>query len=178
MEWKTRITELLGCRYPILQGALSGFGNWQLAAAVAEAGARGTLTAAVSRTPEKLREDVKRFKDATGGKQAWVNLSFTSCPQIENMLEVCIEEGAGVETSTYKPDSLAPRIKEAGLKWVHKSARMKDAFHAQCKGCHSDRREKDEDLMASEKRAPVVCDGCHVPKKEEEGAMHKKEEKK
>jgi hypothetical protein len=50
---------------------------------------------------------------------------------------------------------------------------LKDVFHAQCKGCHSDRREKDEDLMASETRAPLVCDGCHVPKKKEgEEAKH------
>jgi hypothetical protein len=48
---------------------------------------------------------------------------------------------------------------------------MKDAFHAMCKGCHADLREQDEDLMASEKRAPVVCDGCHVPKRKGEGAM-------
>jgi hypothetical protein len=47
---------------------------------------------------------------------------------------------------------------------------MKDCFHAQCKGCHADRREKDEDLMASETRAPMVCDGCHVPKHKEEEA--------
>jgi NAD(P)H-dependent flavin oxidoreductase YrpB (nitropropane dioxygenase family) len=39
-----------------------------------------------------------------------------------------------VETSAYKPDALAPRIKEAGLKWIHKSARVKDAIHAEALG--------------------------------------------
>ena len=47
------------------------------------------------------------------------------------MLDVCIEEKVPVETSAYKPDALAPRIKEAGLKWLHKAARIKDAVHAQ-----------------------------------------------
>ena len=133
MEWRTRVTELLGCKYPILEGAYAGFGNWQFAAAVAEAGAHGLITASVSRTPEKLREDIKRCRDATDGTFG-VNLSFGVCPQIEEMLEVCIEEGVQVETAIYKPDSLAPRIKESGVKWIHKTARVKDALHAESLG--------------------------------------------
>ena len=68
MEWKTRVTELLGCKYPIIEGAFGGTeGTWQLAAAVAEAGAHGTITASCSRTPEQLREDIRRCRDATDG---------------------------------------------------------------------------------------------------------------
>ena len=130
MEWKTRITDLLGCKYPILQGAYAGFGKWKFAAAVAETGAYGLITAAASRTPERLREDIKRCRDATDGSFG-VNLSMGTCPRIEEMLDVCIEEGVHVETAVYKPDVLAPRIKEAGLKWVHKAARIKDALHAE-----------------------------------------------
>lgn len=130
MEWKTRVTELLGCKYPILEGAYAGFGNWQFAAAVAETGAHGLITASVSRTPEQLREDIRRCRDATEGSFG-VNLSFGICPRIEEMLEVCIEEGVQVETAVYKPDSLAPRIKEGGVTWIHKTARVKDAIHAE-----------------------------------------------
>jgi nitronate monooxygenase len=36
-----------------------------------------------------------------------------------------------VETAIYKPDSLAPRIEESGLTWIHKTARVKDALHAE-----------------------------------------------
>ena len=133
MEWKTRLTELLGCKYPILEGAYAGFGNWQFAAAVTNAGAHGTITGSVCRTPEKLREDIKRCQDATAASAGsfGVNLSFGICPQIEDMLEVCIEEGVPVETAIYKPDALAPRIKEGGIKWIHKTARVKDALHAE-----------------------------------------------
>ncbi len=130
MEWKTRVTELLGCRYPILEGAYAGFGNWQFAAAVADTGAHGVITASVSRTPGQLREDIRKCRDATDGSFG-VNLSIGICPQIEEMLEVCIEEGVQVETAIYKPDALAPRIKEAGVRWVHKTARVKDAQHAE-----------------------------------------------
>ncbi len=30
MEWKTRVTKLFGCKYPILKGAYAGFGSWEL----------------------------------------------------------------------------------------------------------------------------------------------------
>jgi NAD(P)H-dependent flavin oxidoreductase YrpB (nitropropane dioxygenase family) len=130
MEWKTRVTELLGCKYPILEGAFAGFGNWQFAAAVAETGAHGLITASVSRTPERLQEDIKRCRDATDGSFG-VNFTLTGSAPFEEMLEVCIEEGVPIETAAYKPDALAPRIKEAGLKWIHKSARVKDAIHAE-----------------------------------------------
>ena len=132
MEWKTKVTELLGCQYPILQGAIAGLGNWKFAAAVANAGAHGTITGAVSRTPERLREDIRKCREASAGAPGTfgVNLSIGMCPQIEEMLEVCLDEGVPVETSLYKPDALAPRIKEAGAKWMHKAARMKDALHA------------------------------------------------
>jgi len=98
MEWRTRITELLDCKYPILE--------------------------------EQLREDIRKCRDATDGSFG-VNLSIGICPQIEEMLEVCIEEGVQVETAIYKPDALAPRIKESGVKWIHKTARVKDALHAE-----------------------------------------------
>lgn len=133
MEWKTRVTELLGCRYPILQGAMARLADWKLAAAVARAGAHGTITGAICRTPEKLREDIRRCKEAVAGSPGTfgVNLSIGLCPDIEQMLEVCIEERVAVETSVYKPDALALRIKQGGIRWIHKAARVKDAVHAQ-----------------------------------------------
>ena len=130
MEWKTKVTGLLGCKYPILQGATERLGTWQFAAAIAEAGAHGTITASVSKTPEQLRDDIRRCKDATNGTFG-VNLSIGICPQIEERLEVCIAEQIPVETALYKPDALVSRIKQSGLKWIHKTARVRDAVHAQ-----------------------------------------------
>ena len=56
MDWKTRITDLLGCKYPILEGAYSGIGNWEFAASIADTGAFGEQRAraahAAGRTPE------------------------------------------------------------------------------------------------------------------------------
>lgn len=130
MEWKTRITKLLGCRYPILQGAMERWGDWRMAANVASTGAHGVITASISKTPQNLRDDIRRCREATTGTFS-VNLSIGLCPQVEDMLEVCIDEKVPVETSVFKPDALAPRIKQSGLPWVHKSARIRDAVHAQ-----------------------------------------------
>ncbi|MBN1663301.1 MAG: nitronate monooxygenase [Deltaproteobacteria bacterium] len=133
MEWKTAVTDILGCRYPILQGAMERLADWRLAAAVANAGAHGIITGSISRTPEKLREDILTCKEATAGAPGTfgVNLSIGLCPDIEKMLEVCIDEKVPVETSVYKPDALAPMIKQGGIPWIHKAARVKDAVHAQ-----------------------------------------------
>ncbi len=130
MEWTTRITKLLGCKYPILEGAYGGIGNWKFAAAVADTGAYGLITASVSKTPEKLLEDISKCRNATNGAFG-VNLSIGICPRIDEMLEVCIDEGVPVETAAYKPDAFAPRIKEAGITWIHKAARVNDALHAE-----------------------------------------------
>ena len=137
MEWKTRVTELLGCKYPILLGAMGGLGTWELAAAVANAGCHGTIS--VSRTPEKLREDIKRCREATAGSDGTigVNLSIGVCPQVEKMLEVCCEEGVILETAMYKPDAFVPRIKEAGLTWIHKATLVPDALHVEKLGAEA-----------------------------------------
>jgi nitronate monooxygenase len=130
MEWNTRVTELLGCKYPILEGAYGKQGGWKFAAKVANTGAHGLITASVAKTPEKLREYIRRCRDATDGTFG-VNLTFGICPQIEEMLEACLEEKVQVETAAFKPDLLAPRIKAAGVKWIHKTARVQDALHAE-----------------------------------------------
>jgi NADH:quinone reductase (non-electrogenic) len=129
MQWKTRITDLLDCKYPILQGAFAGFGNWEFAASVANTGAHGMITASVSGTPEKLKEDIRKCREATGGTFS-VNFTLTHSLPWDKMLEACIEERVPLETAAYKPDDLVPRIKEAGLIWIHKAARVKDAIRA------------------------------------------------
>jgi nitronate monooxygenase len=134
MQWKSRITELLGCDYPLLQGALSRFGHWKFVAAVAETGAHGCLTAAVSRTPERLREHIRKCREATA-RPFSVNISIGNCPREEEMLEVILDEGIEViETAVYNADAFGKRIKDAGRKWVHKTATVKHALHAQEQG--------------------------------------------
>lgn len=133
MEWNTRVTDLLGCRFPILQGAYQGVGVWQFAAAVARTGAHGIITATNSKTPVQLRKDIRNCREASAGSPGTfgVNLSIGLCPEIDEMLDVCLDERVPIETSVCKPDEYAARIKASRLPWIHKAARVKDAVHAE-----------------------------------------------
>jgi len=134
MEWKTRLTEMLGIKYPIIQGAYGGFGTSKIAVPVSEAGGLGIITAGALKTPQDLRKDIRRAKAMTD-KPIGVNLSVGFCPRIEEMREVAIEEGVAViETAAYKATEHGKRIKEAGIKWIHKVATVKHAIIAENQG--------------------------------------------
>jgi NAD(P)H-dependent flavin oxidoreductase YrpB (nitropropane dioxygenase family) len=66
---KTRVTELLATRYPIIQG--------ELAAAVSNAGGLGTITALTQPSPLALRAEIERCRQLTSAAFA-VNLTILS----------------------------------------------------------------------------------------------------
>jgi NAD(P)H-dependent flavin oxidoreductase YrpB (nitropropane dioxygenase family) len=61
---KTRITELLGIKHPIIQAGMNFVSYVPLAAAVSNAGGLGILTAS-DQTPEELRENIRTLKGLT-----------------------------------------------------------------------------------------------------------------
>ena len=91
MNWKNRVTDILGSQYPIIQGAFAGFGTSALAAPVSDAGGFGIITAGALHTPEGLREDIRKARSMTD-KPFGINLSVGLCPHIDEMREVAIEE--------------------------------------------------------------------------------------
>ena len=92
------------------------------------------VTRKFTKQPQKLRDDIRRCRDATD-KPFSVNVTVGMCPHIDEMLDVCLEEGIGViETAVFSADEYGKRIKEAGRKWVHKTATLKHALHAQKAG--------------------------------------------
>jgi NAD(P)H-dependent flavin oxidoreductase YrpB (nitropropane dioxygenase family) len=130
MDWTTRVTKRFGCKYPILEGAMVGLGSWELAAAISEAGGLGCITAAASHTPERLRDDIRRYKDASD-KPFSVNISIGMCPHEQEMLDVILAEDVPVvETSITSPGNYGQRIKEAKRLWIHKVATVKYAVSA------------------------------------------------
>ena len=133
-KWKTRVTELLGIRYPIIQGALAGIGNAELAAAVSEAGGLGMITAWTLRTPERLRDEIHRARGMTD-KPFAVNLSPAMDPALAAMREVAIEERVPViETAGSRAVEHGIRVKHAGLTWIHKVQTVKHAIAAERDG--------------------------------------------
>jgi len=134
VEWKTRVTELLGCRYPIIQGAFGGFGRSALAAPVSEAGGFGIIEATALGTPEKLRKDIRKARSLTD-KPFGVNLSLIGHPNINELRDVAVEEKvAAIFTSAYKAEEHGKFIRAAGIPWVHKVGTIKHALAAERHG--------------------------------------------
>lgn len=132
----TRITRLLNIKHPILQGALSGLGTWDFAAAVSNAGGLGCFTAAVARTPERLRRQIRSLRQELKGKPFSVNISLFMCPHQNEMIKIAVEEGAPVvETSVYAvPDEWVDLMKDNNITWLHKVTTLRHALHAEKQG--------------------------------------------
>jgi NAD(P)H-dependent flavin oxidoreductase YrpB (nitropropane dioxygenase family) len=134
MEWKTRITEMIGIRYPIMEGALAVIGTADLAAPVSEAGGLGTITAWTLRTPERLREEICKLRSMTD-KPFAVNLSPAMDPGLDAMREAAIDERVPViETAGSRAAHHGVPVKEAGLIWIHKVQTVQHALAAEHDG--------------------------------------------
>ncbi|TCP30518.1 2-nitropropane dioxygenase precursor [Scopulibacillus darangshiensis] len=65
MNWETRLTKLLGIKYPIIQGGLAYLAYSDLGAAVSNAGGLGQLTAMSCDSPDMLRKEIHRIRELT-----------------------------------------------------------------------------------------------------------------
>ena len=100
MSFQTRITDLLGVKYPIIQGGLAYLAYADLCAAVSNAGGLGQVTAMSLQTPEELREEIEKVRHLTD-KPFGVNFAIgqTGRPY-EHMLQVAIDEKVPVISMT------------------------------------------------------------------------------
>ncbi|MEP9321246.1 nitronate monooxygenase family protein [Pseudomonas sp. LABIM340] len=134
---KTRITELLGIRYPIIQGGMMWVGRAEMAAAVSNAGGLGILTALTQPTPEALGEEIERCRTLTD-KPFGVNLTLLPSinpPPYERYLDVIIASGVKVlETAGNNPGEFIARAKAAGMTVIHKCVAVRHALKAQSLG--------------------------------------------
>lgn len=110
---KTRITEMLGIRYPILQGGMAWVAEHHLAAAVSEAGGLGLLGGA-SAPGEVVREEIRKTKELTE-KPFGVNVMLMS-PYADDVAKVVVEEGVKVVTTgAGNPGKYMEMWKNAGI---------------------------------------------------------------
>ncbi|MEC5422833.1 nitronate monooxygenase family protein [Virgibacillus sp. C22-A2] len=100
MKWRSRVTELLEIKYPIIQGGLAYLAYADLAAAVSNAGGLGQITAMSLPDANKLREEIRRLKTMTS-KPFGVNYAIGQHGRAyEHMVEVAIEEKVPVISVT------------------------------------------------------------------------------
>jgi NAD(P)H-dependent flavin oxidoreductase YrpB (nitropropane dioxygenase family) len=133
--FKTRITELLGIKYPIVGGTMMHISGPEFVSAISESGALGMMASAMFDSQERFRQAVRQVKSLTD-KPFGVNLSlFPALRPIDNDLyvEVILEEGVPiVETSGHRPsEDLLGRLKAGGVKTMHKCTSVRHALSAQ-----------------------------------------------
>lgn len=135
-SFKTRITELLGIRHPILCGGLGPkVSDARYVAAVVNAGGMGFIVAAGFPDPDEFREQLRLCRQLTGGANFGVNLYISrqagGAERVRRQIDILVEERVGcVETAGASPEHVMPMLKEAGVKVLHKMPAVRYAHTA------------------------------------------------
>lgn len=135
MEFKTRVTEMLEIRYPIIQGGLAYLAYAELAAAVSNAGGLGQITAMSLSTPEELREEIQKVRKLTD-KPFGVNFAIGDHGrEFSHMLNVAIEEQVPVVSMTGgNPTPIFEQLKGTDIKKLVLVAARRQAEKAESLG--------------------------------------------
>jgi len=125
---------MFGIEYPIIQGAMLWLSRAELVAAVSNAGGLGIIAALTFPTARELREEIKKTKSLTD-KPFAVNITLLpTLRQInyEEYIDAAIEEGVNIiETAGRSPKPYIKQLKDAGVKIIHKVARVKNVKTAE-----------------------------------------------
>lgn len=112
----TKITELLGIKYPVLQGGMAWIAESTLASAVSEAGGLGII-AGGSAPIDYLRDQIRKTKELTS-KPFGVNIMLMS-PNAEDLAQLVIDEKVPVVTTgAGSPGKFIDGWKNAGVKTI------------------------------------------------------------
>jgi NADH:quinone reductase (non-electrogenic) len=134
---KTRVSELLGIQYPIIQGGMQWVGLAELASAVSNAGGLGILTGLTQPTPNDLRREIERTRAQTE-KPFGVNLTILPSvkpPPYAEYIKAIVESGVKtVETAGNSPREFIATFKEHGITIIHKCTTVRHALSAERNG--------------------------------------------
>jgi NAD(P)H-dependent flavin oxidoreductase YrpB (nitropropane dioxygenase family) len=132
--FQTRITEMFGIKYPIIQGAMMWLSRAEMVAAVSNAGGLGIMASLTFPTVGDLREEIRKVKSLTD-KPFAVNITLlpTIRPRsLEEYITAAIEEGVTIiETAGRNPRQYMRQLREGGVKIMHKVASVKAAKTAE-----------------------------------------------
>ena len=113
---KTRISNLLGIEYPVIQGGMAWVAEYHLASAVSNAGGLGMIGAA-NAPAEWVRDQIREMKKLTD-KPFGVNVMLLS-PYADEVAQVIAEEKVPVVTTgAGNPEKFMNLWKEAGVKVI------------------------------------------------------------
>ena len=134
---KTRFTEMCGVQHPIMMGGMMWVGRAEIAAAVSNVGALGTITALTQPTPEDLAKEIMRTRELTD-KPFAVNLtllpSMRNTPYAEYRRAIIENNVKIVETAGHKPQEHVEDLRAHGIKVIHKCTAIRHALSAERMG--------------------------------------------
>ncbi len=114
--FETRITQLLGIKYPIFQGGMAWVATHALAAAVSNAGGLGII-ASGSLPGDIIREEIRLTKKLTKNPYG-VNVMLMS-PYAEDIVDIICEEGVPVVTTgAGNPGKYIEKLKAHNVKII------------------------------------------------------------
>jgi enoyl-[acyl-carrier protein] reductase II len=129
---KNRITEILGVAYPIISGPMRLVSLGEMAAHFSEAGGFGQI-AASGLSPDRLKSEIEKARKLTR-KPIGINIPLYR-PNAREAIEIAIESGLEtITTSAGDPSRFIERIKEGGLKVLHKVSSVEMALKAEKAG--------------------------------------------
>ena len=88
---RTKLTEMLGIEYPIVQGCMQWISRAPLVAAVSEAGGLGLLSSSTFSSADELQAEIRKIKSMTS-KPFAVNLTLMPSlvvPDYAGYIRVC-----------------------------------------------------------------------------------------
>lgn len=162
----TRINEILGIQYPLLQGGMAHISDGRLAAAVSEAGGLGILTS-VSRDPDFLLREIEYVRSVTD-KPFGVNIMLQS-PDIEKTAALLAREKVPVVTTgAGDPSRFMEDWQAAGIKVIPVIASAAMAKRAERNGACAVVAEGGESgghvgETTTMSLVPQVCDAVSIP---------------
>lgn len=134
--FRTRLTDLLGVKHPIILGGMMYLSDAPMAAAMVNAGGMGFITARSFRTVDDFRASLRHCRDLTEDRPFGVNLTLSPRMGFDNaiaeLLRTALDEGVRLfETAGVLPDDIIGPVHDAGGKLLHKCPRIRHALSAQ-----------------------------------------------
>ena len=111
---RTPLCDLLGIKYPIVQGGMAWVGTAELAAAVSNAGGLGVIGGG-NAPPEEVARELRLAQELTD-KPFGLNIPLAISEYADEIVTLCIEEGVKIVViGAWRPGNHIARLKEAGL---------------------------------------------------------------
>src|SRR5215212_299612 len=166
---RTRVTELLGVRYPILQAPMGYIARAQLASAVSNAGGLGIIETSSGQL-DRVRQEIRAMRDLTD-QPFGVNIAQLFVRDPAEIVDFVAGEGIRfVTTSAGDPSVLTARLHDAGLTVFHAVPHLRGALKAIAAGVDGLVVEGGEGGGFKQSRdvstmvlLPLVCGAVDVP---------------